>query len=64
MKESTLTQEQKNELESYAKWAGKDWKRQLRFDWMKANSKYPGEWAFLQQIRNQFGPDWLRHYKL
>jgi hypothetical protein len=54
-----LNPEQITELAAYAKWAGADWKKKLLADWNQAHSRYPGEWAYLQQIRNAHGPTWL-----
>jgi hypothetical protein len=53
------TTEQLAALKDYAEWAGEGWKRQLQSDWLRAGSAWPGEWALLQQLRNQFGPSWL-----
>lgn len=50
-------------LKAYAKWAGPEWKDQLLSDWMRAESWFPGEYAYLQQIRNLFGPIWLREFE-
>ena len=58
-----LTANQKAELADYQAWAGKNWKRQLRNDWMDSGSSYPGEWGYLQQLRNEKGPRWLAGYK-
>jgi hypothetical protein len=54
-----ITTEQQTELDSYKAWAGADWKQRLLEDWMRSGSYYPGEWAYLQQLRNQQGPKWL-----
>lgn len=55
----TLTPEQFEALRDYAKQNGRNWKSQLRDDWI--TGKAYGE---LQQIRNQFGPSWLTRFKL
>ena len=50
-----LTDEQRNELKAYAQWGGRRWKSKLRNDWDNGlQSGYPGEFAFLQQIRNRY----------
>jgi hypothetical protein len=49
-------------LVAYAEWAGEDWKRKLNADWMKSGSRFPGEYAHLQQVRNQGGPQWLEAF--
>jgi hypothetical protein len=56
--------EQLETLVAYAEWAGEGWKRQLNHDWMRAGSKFPGEYAYLQQVRNQGGPKWLVAFEL
>lgn len=56
--------EQLKALKEYAKWAGKDWKKKLYRDWMRSGSAWSGEWAPLQQLRNQLGPRWLEKYQL
>lgn len=53
------TTEQLVALRAYADWAGKNWKTQLRRDWSRSGSQWNGEYAHLQQLRNQFGPSWL-----
>ena len=40
-------------LRDYAAWAGDDWRSSLSRDWMRSGSEWPGEWAFLQQLRNE-----------
>lgn len=49
-----LTPAQRSALVAFKKGQGRDWKAALRDGWLR--SAYPGE---LQQIRNQFGPEWL-----
>lgn len=57
----TLTPEQADAIRSYAAQHGRTWKDQLLTDWLNAGSRtYRGEWCYLQQIRNQKGPSWLR----
>jgi hypothetical protein len=61
----TLTQEQATAVRSYASQHGRRWKDKLLADWMQAGSRtYQGEWCYLQQVRNQRGPSWLRSMKL
>ena len=55
MAKNNITIEQAKALESYAAWAGDDWKNKLRADWMRAGSSWSGEWAYLQQLRNDPG---------
>jgi hypothetical protein len=57
------TSEQLAALQAYAQWAGEGWKQRLSLDWMRAGSDWPEareRWHFLQQLRNDFGPSWLR----
>lgn len=46
-------------LKDYATKHGSRWKDKLLSDWTKGKSESP----LLQQIRNQFGPEWLASYK-
>jgi hypothetical protein len=62
--QKTPTPEQLKALHDYAKWAGRTWKDQLNRDWMRAGSDWPGEYGYLQQVRNTFGPSWLLKFKL
>jgi|SRR5690349_5339753 len=60
-----LTPEQAAAIRAYAAQHGRTWKDQLLSDWMRAGSRtYRGEWCYLQQIRNQKGPSWLRSMTL
>ena len=56
-----LSDEQLEALSAYARQLGKNWKEHLLTDWMNAGEKtrFKGEWAYLQQIRNKLGPSWL-----
>jgi hypothetical protein len=61
----TLTPEQADAIRSYAAQHGTRWKDQLLTDWMRAGSRtYRGEGCYLQQVRNQHGPSWLRSMTL
>lgn len=55
----TLTAEQMTALVAFANKHGADWKEDLLDGWR--NAAYP---CVLQQIRNQFGPVWLRQFEL
>src|SRR5690349_4719146 len=60
-----LTPEQAAAIRAYAAQHGRTWKDQLLSDWMRAGSRtYRGEWCYLQQVRNQKGPSWLRSMTL
>ena len=50
-----LTPEQEQALSDFVAENGKNWKKILADGWLRA--AYPGP---LQQVRNQFGPSWLR----
>ena len=61
---SDLTPDQAEAVRHYACQSGQDWKEKLARDWMNAFQPKPGflspeDVAFLQQVRNQHGPDWL-----
>ena len=59
------TTEQLAEIRRYAAWAGRTWKSKLRAAWYNAAEPgYPGEYCYLQQLRNEQGPSWLNRYKL
>ena len=55
-----ITAEQTAALKSYAAWAGDQWIRRLRRDWMRSGSEWDGAWAYLQQLRNDAGFDLSR----
>ena len=39
---------------------GKAWRTQLSIDWQRSGSRiFSGDWAYLQQLRNQIGPSGL-----
>jgi len=59
-----ISQDHIDALHQYAKWAGRNWKSMLREDWMRSGSNYPGEWAYLQQLRNRIGPTGLGNLNL
>lgn len=49
------TPEQEQALQEYIAWAGPDWKSQLQADFRRSGSRWPGTWAYLQQVRNAPG---------
>jgi hypothetical protein len=60
-----LTPDQATAVRAYAAQHGPTWKAKLADDWMRAGSRtYRGEWCYLQQVRNQHGPKWLKAVKL
>lgn len=55
-----LTPEQREHLLKYAEENGHGWKQKLNLDWMRAAARVGGEHSgYLQQVRNQLGPEWL-----
>ena len=60
----TPTDEQLAAIRDYAAWAGRKWKDELRADWYRSGSRWPGEYYLLQQVRNNYGPEWLAKFKL
>ena len=54
-----LTNEQAHALQSYAEENGRRWKGKLNDDWMLGRV-----YGALQQVRNEFGPTWLKSYRL
>lgn len=56
------TVEQWEALKAYAFAHGRTWKAQLRDEWMNACQGISDldQQALLQQLRNTFGPRWLR----
>jgi hypothetical protein len=43
----------------YAEENGRDWRRKLCDDWMRAGSNWRGPYHLLHQIRNALGSSWL-----
>ena len=54
----TPTTEQLEALEAYAAKNGRTWKQALMNDWMHGRTQGP-----LQQVRNTFGPSWLKRFQ-
>lgn len=55
-----LTAGQRTALLAYAKEHGRNWKGDLRADWLRAAARVGGQHSpELQQVRNDFGPAWL-----
>jgi len=61
-----LTAEQLNALTMYAATNGRTWKSQLWNEWMNAcqGISDPDQQSLLQQVRNTFGPSWLKSFRL
>lgn len=59
MKVRALSNEELKSIKEYAKKNGRNWKSRLLDDWMY--SRQPG---VLQSLRNNYGPSWLRGFKI
>jgi hypothetical protein len=59
VKYQPLTPEEITALQSYAAYAGRTWKMQLRMAW--ENARMPG---LLHKLRNSHGPSWLISFRL
>lgn len=57
-----LTQDQLDALRRFAVANGRYWKYQLRIVWIREPQGPDG--ALLRQVRNDFGPAWLKKFKL
>ena len=61
----TPSPEQLGALQEFAKIYGHYWKHCLRYTWLQGYRHQEKHLApYLQQIRNQFGPEWLSKFKL
>jgi hypothetical protein len=60
--------EQIEALKEFAEAHGRNWKSALREAWMTGNYEgiepYGKTAAYLQQVRNTFGPSWLVRFRL
>lgn len=65
--EANMTPEQRDALERFIIHWGDDWKRRLMSAWMTGNYRaaavFDDDSAYLQQIRNTLGPEWLATYR-
>ena len=61
----TPTPEQLAALQEFAEMYGRCWKSQLQTAWQLGYTRREAHLKpHLQQIRNQFGPEWLSKFKL
>jgi hypothetical protein len=65
----TPTREQVAALRRFADREGRQWKAKLRQAWRSGRYPWhvrysPNDEAYLQQIRNIFGQDWLKNLRL
>jgi hypothetical protein len=61
---NTLTAQQLNALQSWARIRGRNWKSELNHAWMTGDYGLVAYTHSLQQVRNQFGPSWLVSFNL
>ena len=62
-----LTRDQLEALRTWAKHYGRTWKSSLRHAWFDGDYEtfqYSATSAYLQQVRNTFGPSWLVRFVL
>lgn len=60
-----ITREQLDAVRQFAKENGRNWKEELAIAWSTSSAKVNGQHSpELQQIRNNFGPDWLKQFRL
>jgi hypothetical protein len=61
-----ITSEQQEALYLYAHEKGRSWKQQLLEDWHQSTYCWtrPEQSCFLQQLRNERGPSWLKQLRL
>jgi hypothetical protein len=57
------TKRQIEALHAWAQWHGHNWKSKLRQAWMDGNYGDFADSAYLQQVRNSFGPSWLVRFQ-
>jgi hypothetical protein len=51
-------------LKDYAKRHGRYWKMCLRQSWETGRYADYDDWPSLQRVRNDFGPTWLKRFRL
>jgi hypothetical protein len=61
---TTLTIQQLEAIRSFALRNGRSWKASLRAAWETGNYETSEFSSELQQVRNSFGPRWLKSFKL
>lgn len=59
-----LTPEQFAALQRYAANYGRNWKSRLSSDWASGRDAEQQGGAYLRQIRNTFGPTWLKDFRM
>jgi len=61
---SMPTEAQVQALQEFASKYGRCWKSTLVRKWYNGSDDREPNGAFLRQVRNQFGPSWLKKFKL
>lgn len=56
--------EQLAAVRAFAEKYGKDWKNKLSIAWSRGTDDREPNGALLRQLRNNFGPEWLKKFKL
>lgn len=59
-----MTPEQYAALRRYAEKHGRRWKSRLSSDWASGRDAEQPDGAYLRQIRNTLGPDWLTGFRM
>jgi hypothetical protein len=58
------TTEQINAVIHFARYHGRYWKAELSGCWITGHYPSGVDSCYLQQVRNQFGPEWLAKFSL
>lgn len=62
--QAIISTQQIQALRNYAASKGRFWKCQLCRDWVSGRDALEPGGALLRQVRNSFGPSWLKRFKL
>lgn len=58
-----LTAEQLGALQRFAQAHGRSWKRKLSDAWFDGTDARGSDGPYLRQVRNEFGPSWLKAFR-
>jgi hypothetical protein len=58
-----MNYEQQRRIDDFKARYGRTWKTKLSDLWMNGQDAQEPDGHLLRQVRNQFGPDWLRKQK-
>lgn len=61
---ATPNQQQLDAVHKYASRYGRSWKEHLSNAWWNGDDVREPDGHLLRQVRNYFGPRWLKQYKL